>query len=117
MKPAELFDKFYQKQIKDGTADGSIWEYKDDIEKLMVEYHNAQMDSISEHIKRIVDNDNDTLVHFFKREVEISSNSSFASEILNMKTNELIEFINVEFPHWKESVFYSILILKSKTNK
>lgn len=113
----EMFDAFYKEQTDNGTADGSIWEYKDDIEKLMVEYHNAQMDSILEHIKRIADNDNDTLIHFFKREVELSSNSFFASEILNMKTNELIEFINVEFPHWKESVFYSILILKSKTNK
>lgn len=35
MKAEELFDEFYQKQVKDGTADGAIWEYKDDIIELM----------------------------------------------------------------------------------
>ena len=32
----ELFDQFYQEQLREGTADGSLWEYEEDIKNLAI---------------------------------------------------------------------------------
>jgi uncharacterized phage protein (TIGR01671 family) len=36
----EMFDAFYKEQTDNGTADGCIWEYKDDIQLLMINFSN-----------------------------------------------------------------------------
>lgn len=34
----QMFDTFYKEQVNNGTADGAIWEYKDDIQQLMINF-------------------------------------------------------------------------------
>lgn len=34
----KLFDDFYNQQQENGTSDGAIWEYKNDIIKIMNDY-------------------------------------------------------------------------------
>jgi len=98
----EMFDAFYKEQTDNGTADGRIWEYKDDIEKLMIEYHNSQLEPLKEHIKNVV-------------EYNLSHEVSFLEKTI-MKSTDLLNLVETEYPEYKSWVVYNLLVLDTKLN-
>ena len=115
MEAAELFDRFYQEQINDGTADGSIWEYKDDIEKLMVDYHNAQMEPIREHIKKIVDSNIKHEIFFLERSIN-EEKVEHDVDLSGMETIEIKALIEKTYPEFITWEVYHLVTLDSILN-
>lgn len=115
MEAGELFNKFYQEQVDKGTADGSIWEYKSDMEKLMVDYHNVQMESIREHIKKIVDSNIKHEIFFLERTIN-EEKSEHDVDLMSMETSEIKTLIEETYPEFITWEVYSLVTLDSILN-
>lgn len=111
----EMFDAFYKEQTDNGTADGSIWEYKDDIEKLMIEYHNSQLEPLKEHIKNVVEYNLSHEVSFLEKTInEIHPVQNV--QLTGMKSTDLLNLVETEYPEYKSWVVYNLLVLDTKLN-
>lgn len=115
MEAGELFDKFYQEQVEDNTADGAIWEYKNDIEKLMIDYHNSQLEPLREHIKNIIEFNLGHEVFFLERTINEVDHLKKV-ELTGMKSIDLLNLIETKYPEYQTWVVYSLLFLETKLN-
>ena len=113
MEAGELFDKFYQEQVEKGTADGSVWEYKSDMEKLMVDYHNSQMEPFKKRLKKTIEYSLAQELFFVEKVI----NDEYSDQPVifsGLTSEEILKIIDEQYPQCNTWIVYDLLVLDVK---